>query len=91
MMFAHALEKQMRYNEKRGKGDEWKECNPHWLFKRLTDEWKELFDVFQYSVKPDEKELRHESLDVSTVGFFLWYTSLMRTAEGIAPKDGEDR
>lgn len=90
LMFAHALEKQMQYNEGRGKTDEWKEADPKFLFKRLQDEVREL--QIELSVgNTDQKKVRHESLDTGSFSFFIWYNSLLRTAEGVAPQDGENR
>ena len=90
LMFAHALEKQMRYNEARGKTDEWKEANPRFLFMRLRDEVEELHVELSGSLRV-QKNIRHESLDVGSLAFFIWYNSLLRTSEGIAPQDGENR
>lgn len=90
LMFAHALEKQMRYNEGRGKTDEWKEANPIFLFMRLREEVDELRLELSVGLT-DQKKVRHESLDVGSLSFFIWYNSLLKTAEGIAPQDGENR
>jgi hypothetical protein len=82
MMFAHALERQMQYNEKRGKGDEWKKADPKLLFKRLNDEVKELKYELQFT-EPEEQKVRHESCDVGCIAFFIWYRSLLNVAAGI--------
>jgi len=90
MLFAIALEKQMRYNEKRGKGDEWKEADLSFLWVRFRDEAKELKDeLFPNGIPFDQKKIRHESLDVGCMAFFIFYRSLLITAEGIAPRCDE--
>ncbi len=81
-MWAHALENQMRYNERRGKGDEWKRADPKFLFKRLTDEMKEL--QIELSVgRTDQVKVRHESKDVGSIAFFIWYNSMLKDAKFI--------
>lgn len=85
MMFAQALENQMQYNEKRGKTNSWKEASPAFLFKRLLDETEELRDEILRSPR-NEKQIRHESLDVGTLAFFEWYCSMLRDSEEIVEK-----
>ena len=82
MMFAHAMENQMRYNEKRGKGDEWKEADIKLLFSRMGDEYEELSYELLFT-KPEQHKVRHEAMDVSTFGFFIWYRSMLLSAEDI--------
>jgi hypothetical protein len=82
MMFAHALEAQMRYNERRGKGDEWKDADPKFLFKRLTDEVKELDDEV-HTYPQDQVKIRHESKDVGSIAFFIWFNSMLKDADFI--------
>lgn len=79
-MFTHALEAQMRYNEKRGKGDEWKHADPKFLFKRLTDEVEELrIEISER--RRDQVKIRHESKDVGCLSFFIWYNSMLKDAK----------
>lgn len=85
--FAEALERHMRYNESRGKTDQWKEDDPKFLLERLNEEVCELRDEI-YPIKeinnelrpgiPEEERIQHESKDVGCLAFFIWYNSLLR-------------
>jgi hypothetical protein len=88
MIFAHALEKQMWYNEKRGKGDEWKEMDYQYLFKRLMDEVDELKQEIDFT-EPEELKVRHESLDVGSMACFIFYNALVKTVGEAQPKADE--
>ena len=90
MIFAQRMEMQMRENEKKGKGDSWMYATPVYMLDRLTGEdigeiWELGEAVFSGENGPDEKNLRHEAMDVATIAFFIWYGSLLRSAGGIGP------
>jgi len=44
MVFAQAMEKELRENDHKGG---WRNCNPQWLLSRLCDEMVELLDCFE--------------------------------------------
>lgn len=80
--YAVALEWVMRYNEGRGKTDEWKYLPLSHLHKRLAEEVKEL-DLEILPIKPDQKKVRHEALDVGALAFYIWYNSKLKDGEGL--------
>lgn len=83
MEFAIAMERQMRYNEDvRDKSYGWVMFDPLVLFSRLKGEMRELSNELAVRSGFDEKKVQHESMDVSTFGFFLWYQSRMRENNG---------
>jgi NTP pyrophosphatase (non-canonical NTP hydrolase) len=97
MRFAEALEDQMRYNESRGKTDEWKEADPEFLFSRLMDEVKELRDEIYPSkeiagkIRPVlrvQEKIQHESKDVGSLAFFIWYNSCLREVRSWEARNG---
>lgn len=84
--YAMALEWVMRYNEGRGKTDEWKYLPQSFLFKRLTEEVKEL-ELELLPVRPEQERVRHESLDVGALAFYIWYNSKLKDNEGLGNVD----
>ena len=78
MEFAVAMEKQMRYNEARGKSYAWVAFNPRVLYERMIGEVGELTDELAKEPNFNEPQFQHECMDVSTFGLFLWYQSKTR-------------
>ena len=82
MMFANALENQMQYNERRGKGDEWKTADPEFLFERLKEEVEELArEIYTFTPAIKQENIRHESKDVGSLAFFIWYNSMLKDSD----------
>ena len=78
LKLAMALEKQMRYNEGRGKGDAWAVSKPSYLIRKLEEEVEELGNEIVMEPDFDEPKVQHESLDVICVAFFIWFNSTQR-------------
>jgi len=95
MRFAEALEDQMRYNESRGKTDEWKVADPKFLLKRLIEEVEELRREIYPGKKwedlsqkiPVQENIQHESKDVGSLAFFIWYNSCLREVRADQKED----
>ena len=79
ILFAHALEHQMRYNEQRGKGDSWKTLPMDYLSKKLKEEYKELRKSLKVNLRttyrfiPGPADIRHECRDVACMALFIWW------------------
>ena len=82
MLFARYMERQLRYNESRGKGDSWRTWTLKELWIKLKEEHKELKDEIHLTPVPIYNAVCHEALDVACVCMFIFINSMGKLFSG---------
>jgi hypothetical protein len=82
MLFARYIERQLKYNEARGKGEEWRFWDLKSLLIKLKSEFKELTEEINLTPTPIYMAVCHEALDVACVCLFIFMNAMGKLLNG---------